>query len=378
MRTKAMKKRDLLFAALAACAAPFGAQPAPANPFAGASFYVSPEWTAQVESAAAASADPQKAALVRSLAQQPVALWVDSIDAAKNAVPRWLDGARGKLAVLVLYDLPNRDCAAQASAGELGPQDGARYRAEVVDPLAAQLRAHADQRIAIVIEPDSLPNLVTNGNVKKCADSDALYRESIAYAVSSLSMPHVSLYLDAGHAGWLGWDPHRAKIAAIFQDVLQRAGGPQKIRGFATNVSGYGVLRGDDGRRLEPSNPCPDELTYVEKLSGDLAKVGISGKGFVIDTSRNGRAGIRSKSAHWCNLKGAGLGERPRASPAPNVDAYFWIKVPGESDGTSDPNAPRFDATCASEDSAPDAPEAGTFFPAYFLGLVERANPPLR
>ena len=368
-------KRDLLLAALVACAAPIGAEPAPANPFEGESFYVSPEWIAEIESAAVAA--PEKAALVRSLASQPVALWINSIDAAKNKVPSWLDGARGKLAVLVLYDLPNRDCAAAASAGELGAQDEARYRAEVVDPLAAQLRAHANQRVAIVIEPDSLPNLVTNTNVKKCAESDSIYRGSIAYAISALSMPHVSLYLDAGHSGWLGWDPHRAKIAAIFKDVLDRAGGPQKIRGFAINVSGYGVLRGDDGRRLEPSNPCPDELTYVEKLSGDLAKVGITGKGFVIDTSRNGRAGIRSKSAHWCNIKGAGLGERPRAAPAPNVDAYFWIKVPGESDGTSDPNAKGFDATCASEDATPDAPAAGTFFPKYFLGLVERANPPL-
>jgi cellulose 1,4-beta-cellobiosidase len=369
-------KRKLLLPLLLTCAVPVGAEPVSANPFAGASFYVSPEWIAEIESAAVAA--PEKAARVRSLASQPVALWINSIDAAKNKVPSWLDGARGKLAVLVLYDLPNRDCSAAASAGELGPGDEARYRTEVVDPLAAQLRAHADQRVAIVIEPDSLANLVTNMGVPKCAESDAIYRGSIAYAISTLSMPHVSLYLDAGHSGWLGWDPHRAKIAAIYKDVLDRAGGPQKIRGFATNVSGYGVLRGDDGRRLEPSNPCPDELTYVEKLSGDLAKVGITGKGFVIDTSRNGRAGIRSKSANWCNIKGAGLGERPRASPAPNVDAYFWIKVPGESDGTSDPKAQGFDAVCASEDATPDAPAAGTFFPAFFLGLVERANPPLK
>ena len=99
---------------------PIGAEAAPANPFEGASFYVSPEWIAEIESAAVAA--PEKAALVRSLASQPVALWINSIDAAKNKVPSWLDGARGKLAVLVLYDLPNRDCAAAASAGELGPR----------------------------------------------------------------------------------------------------------------------------------------------------------------------------------------------------------------------------------------------------------------
>jgi cellulose 1,4-beta-cellobiosidase len=364
-------KRELLLALLVACATEARASD---NPFEGARFYVGADWRQQVESAASA---PEQAARVRAVASQPVALWISSSEQAKSAVPQWLDAARGQLAVLVLYDLPNRDCAAAASAGEFGAGDEARYRTEVVDPVAAQLRAHADQRVAIVIEPDSLANLVTNEKVAKCAESADLYRRSVAYAVSTLAMPNVSLYLDAGHAGWLGWDPHRAKFAEIVKDVLDRAGGAQKIRGFATNVSGYGVLRGDDGRRLEPSNPCPDELTYVEKLSADLAKAGITDKHFLIDTSRNGRAGIRSKSAHWCNLKGAGLGERPRAAPAPNVDAYFWIKVPGESDGTSDQSAPRFDPVCASEDAAPGAPEAGRFFPAYLIGLVERANPPV-
>src|SRR5262249_17475842 len=151
----------------------------------------------------AAVASPDKATLVRRLASQPVALWVNSIDVAKNKVPSWLDGARGRLAVLVLYDLPNRDCAAKAAAGGLGTGDEARYRSEVVDPLAAQLRAHSDARVAIVIEPDSLANLVTNSNVKKCSESDAIYRKSIAYAISTLSMPNVALYLDAGHSGWL-------------------------------------------------------------------------------------------------------------------------------------------------------------------------------
>src|SRR5262249_32782937 len=274
-----MKRKLLesLLCCLVVCAAPICAiaQSTSGNPFEGASFYVSPEWAAELESAA--SAAPEKAARVRSLASEPVALWVNSIDIVKTKLPGWLDGARGKLAVLVLYDLPNRDCAANASAGELGPGDEARYRTEVIDPLAARLRAHADQRVAIVIEPDSLANLVTNAKVKKCADSDAIYRKSIAYAVSTLAMPHVSLYLDAGHSGWLGWDAPRTKAAAVYKDVLDRAGGAQKIRGFATNVSGYNVLRGDDGRRLEPSNPCPDELSYVEKLSGDLAQAGITG-----------------------------------------------------------------------------------------------------
>jgi cellulose 1,4-beta-cellobiosidase len=368
-------KRDILLSVVVACAASIvAADLPPANPFADARFYVSPKWRDQVESVAAAH--PEKAARLRSLSSQPVALWIDSVEAVKN-VPRWLDEARGQLAVLVLYDLPNRDCAANSSSGDLGADGEPRYRSEVVDPIAAQLRARSEQRVAIIVEPDSLANLATNANVGKCAESDALYRRSIAYAISTLALPNVSLYLDAGHAGWLGWDANRAKIAAIWKDVLDQAGGAHKIRGFATNVSGYGVLRGDDGHRLDPSNPAPDELTYIEKLSGDLAKVGITDKSFIVDTSRNGRPGVRKKAGDWCNIEGAGLGERPRAAPAPRVDAYFWIKVPGESDGTSDTNAQRFDKACASEDSARNAPEAGQFFPAYLVGLAERANPPL-
>ncbi|HXU60332.1 MAG TPA: glycoside hydrolase family 6 protein, partial [Polyangia bacterium] len=72
-----------------------------------------------------------------------------------------------------------------------------------------------------------------------------------------------------------------------------------------------------------------------------------------------------------------GLGERPRAAPAPLVDAYLYIKVPGESDGTSDPRAARFDETCGSEDAAPGAPEAGLVFDDYLIDLGRNAEPPL-
>ena len=80
--------------------------------------------------------------------------------------------------------------------------------------------------------------------------------------------------------------------------------------------------------------------------------------GMLIDTSRNGWGGAaRPKAAststdvntfvndsridrrihagNWCNQSGAGLGERPKASPAAGIDAYVWVKPPGESDGSS-------------------------------------------
>ena len=115
----------------------------------------------------------------------------------------------------------------------------------------------------------------------------------------------------------------------------------------------------------------------MSDLSGALTAAGITGKGFIIDTGRNGRGGVRTAPGNWCNIKGAGLGERPRAAPAPRIDAYVWIKVPGESDGTADQKAARFDPNCASDDATPGAPEAGKLFEPYLVDLVKNANPPL-
>jgi cellulose 1,4-beta-cellobiosidase len=116
----------------------------------------------------------------------------------------------------------------------------------------------------------------------------------------------------------------------------------------------------------------------VADLARLLPTVGISGKAFVVDTGRDGRANIKTSGANWCNIKGAGLGERPQASPSPNVDAYLWIKVPGESDGVADPKAPRYDENCSSDDATPGAPQAGDMFESYLVDLAKNANPPLQ
>lgn len=353
------------------------------NPFTGARFFVNPEFSAEVESAAAAA--PVDGARIRKAGGFATAIWLDSLEKA-HRVPRDLDaalalqtqGGQPVVPVFVLYDLPGRDCSAVASAGELalGAGEG-RYRTEFIDPLAAAFRRHPDQRIVAIVEPDSLANVATNLDNPRCAAAEQPYRHAIAYALKTLSLPNVSLYLDAAHAGWLGWDANRAKIARVFREVLDEAGGVGEVRGFATNVSNFNTLSDGDGKRLEPSDPCPDELTYVAKLSASLAEAGIADKGFIIDTSRNGRGGIRAKWGAWCNVKGAGLGERPRASPAPGVDAYFWVKPPGESDGASEPSSPGYDAACGTDASLPGAPHAGKWFAEYFLQLVQNANPPL-
>lgn len=374
---------DVSASAAASATASATALPDTPSPFEGADLFVDPGYVAKVE--AAAKADKANAALIRKVAAYPTAVWLDSIAAVPN-VRKTLEAAQkqgdesGKpvLVTFVVYDLPNRDCSAKASAGELEVDKAGeqRYKSEFIDAIAAQFAAYPKLRIVAIVEPDSLGNLATNLGVPKCAASEQAYRNSIAYALSKLSMAHVSLYLDAAHAGWLGWEGNRQRIAKIFKEVLMKAGGLDKVRGFATNVSNYNTIAGADGKKLGPPNPCPDEGTYVKKLSEALENEGVLGKKFIIDTARNGRV-VRSTWGSWCNIKGAGLGPRPQVSPMPLVDAYLWVKPPGESDGISDPKAARFDAGCASPDSMPNAPEAGQWFGSHFLEMAKNADPAL-
>jgi len=41
------------------------------------------------------------------------------------------------------------------------------------------------------------------------------YVESTVYAIQKLQLPNVSIYLDAAHAGWLGWDHHRESVIRV-------------------------------------------------------------------------------------------------------------------------------------------------------------------
>lgn len=354
------------------------------NPFKGVNFFINPEYVANVK--ATAKKHPDEADRILKVAQYPTAVWLDSIKSTNN-LQGWLDEAKkqqdssGKptVTVVVVYDLPNRDCAAAASGGELKvAQNGeARYMNEFIDPISAQFKAHPDQPIVVLLEPDSLGNLATNMSLPMCQEAKHAYKAGVVYAIKKFALPNVSVYLDAAHSGWLGWDDNRAKIAKIFKSVLSEAGGPEMIRGFATNTSNYTSLSNRDGAILEPTNPCPNELTYVKTLGKTLQMYGFKDPHFIIDTSRNGKGQIRKAWGNWCNIRGAGLGERPRADPAPGIDAYFWVKPPGESDGVSDPTAPRYDEMCGGPDAAKDAPQAGQWFESYFMDLFRNAKPPL-
>ena len=107
---------------------------------------------------------------------------------------------------------------------------------------------------------------------------------------------------------------------------------------------------------------------------------------FLVDTGRNGVGDMRSDCAHWCNARGAGVGRLPTTDTAiPAIDAYLWLKTPGESDGCTQTlpdgsQCPRFDSECGSVDSIgsqgtePRAPEAGQWFDYQVKQLAENAD----
>src|SRR5262249_2193261 len=181
-----------------------------ASPLAGGRFYVDAEFARMVARATAPT--PEDTARLKKVAAYPTAVWLESLETAKLAGPTMDEALKQEatgggpvVPVFVIYNLPNRDCAAEGSRGELFVDKGgeALYQTQFIDVIAAAFAAHPSQKVAVILEPDSLPNIVTNSVVPTCAAAEQIYRRGIAYAITKLSMPNVFIYLDAAHAGWL-------------------------------------------------------------------------------------------------------------------------------------------------------------------------------
>jgi cellulose 1,4-beta-cellobiosidase len=289
----------------------------------------------------------------------PTAVWL-AWYGAPNEVPKHLGAAGGNTAVFIMYWIPTRDCNSNASQG--GASDLNSYKS-YVDSVYNTFRSNGNSRIVIVIEPDTIGNIVTSQENENCRRTAIIHKEALAYAVNKFgSLNNVQVYLDAGHSQWL--TGYEDETAAIIKEILDMA--PQgKIRGFSTNISNF--------------QPVQREYEYHTRLYDALEKVGISNMRFIVDTSRNGVdiSEAFAKTKTWCNFVGTGFGERPKGNPdpinMPLLDAYMWLKPPAESDGSS--QGMRADPVCARPDSLPGAPEAGQWFHDYFVQLLRNANP---
>ncbi|GLA31592.1 hypothetical protein AnigIFM63604_001073 [Aspergillus niger] len=358
------------------------------NPFSGYQLYVNPYYSSEVASLAIPSLTGSLSSLqaaATAAAKVPSFVWLDT--AAK--VPTMGDyladiksqnaaGANPPIAgQFVVYDLPDRDCAALASNGEYSiADDGVEHYKSYIDSIREILVQYSDVHTLLVIEPDSLANLVTNLNVAKCANAESAYLECTNYALTQLNLPNVAMYLDAGHAGWLGWPANQQPAANLFASVYKNASSPAAVRGLATNVANYNAWTISSCPSYTQGNSVCDEQQYINAIAPLLQAQGFDAH-FVVDTCRNGKQPTGQQAwGDWCNVINTGFGERPTTNTGDAlVDAFVWVKPGGESDGTSDSSATRYDAHCGYSDALQPAPEAGTWFQAYFVQLLTNANP---
>ncbi|KAN0112822.1 1, 4-beta cellobiohydrolase [Hyaloscypha variabilis] len=355
------------------------------NPFASVALYANPYYASEISTSAIPSLTGAMATAAANVANVPTFVWLDT--AAKvplmgtflgNIRAMNAAGASPPVAgTFVVYDLPDRDCAALASNGEYSIADNgvANYKA-YIDSIKALLVTYSDVQVILVIEPDSLANLVTNLNVAKCANAEAAYKECTEYAITQLNLPNISMYMDAGHGGWLGWAANIGPAATLFSSIYQAAGSPSQVRGLATNVANYNAWSLATCPSYTQGDSNCDEQKYVNALAPLLTAAGFPAH-FITDTSRNGvQPTAQLAWGDWCNLKGTGFGVRPTTNTGdPLEDAFVWVKPGGECDGTSDTSAARYDAHCGLADALQPAPEAGTWFEAYFEQLLTNANP---
>lgn len=356
--------------------------------------------------------------------------------------------------VLVAYNVPFRDCAGYSGGGALNTADyqawidgfaagiGERKAIVVLEPDGVGIIPYY-QPIFGDMEWCQPTIVDDDGNTVAApgASPDERFAQ-LNYAVDTLAAkaPNALVYLDGTHSAWLG----TPEVA----DRLIKAG-VKRARGFYLNVSNYqltsdSVTYGtwisqiitasesapdwayDENGRFHfdwvPSQYDPDtdftEVNYApefvasvtEQVEGYLNGA-VASTHFIIDTSRNGQGPLDTApyalepynqpssvidgldAGNWCNPRGAGLGLRPTLKTGVELlDAYLWVKIPGESDGSCDiaGGARSWDYAAYNPwGLEPDAslkfdplwemvdPSAGTWFPEQALELAKKANPVL-
>ncbi|WP_082462112.1 glycoside hydrolase family 6 protein [Agromyces sp. Leaf222] len=416
----AVAAAGLVAATLTAVAAPAAADEP--DDLAGATLYVDP-FSTTLE--AAQQLGGQARADAQLLGSIPSGSWITegTPAEAKAAVDAVVDRAtaRGQMPVIVAYNLPFRDCA-QYSAG--GAADTASYLAWI-DGVAAGI---GGRPATVILEPDGvgiIPHYTTlDGGQEWCqpAELDPSTAASDRYLQLNGAVDRLkggaatSVYLDGTGASWLN--------VGEISDRLIKAG-VARADGFFLNASNYQFTAnstafgtwvssciayatevntapaafGECGNQYW--NGGPDNrwqgtaMTQYAEWSADAADPAANTSGvdsryrlilgdvaptthFVIDTSRNGLgpwqypADTYPTHEDWCNPPARGLGVQPStATGVPLVDAYLWIKVPGESDGKC------YRGTAGPLDPARgiEDPAAGQWFTQQARELVALATP---
>jgi endoglucanase len=323
-----------------------------------------------------------------------------------------------KVPTLVVYNVPGRDCS-QYSSGGAGTD--AAYEGWVSGFAAGLIR---NQRVVVIVEPDGLANLPSDcpaaypGQDVAALTAGRIADIKYAGQVIAQADPQALVYLDAGHSAW--------HSVADMTTRLEEAG-VANDQGFSLDVSNYqytanleeygswisdciayttSVVAGDTGScgdmywsggpannwagvALNPnaqwSTTATDPTLNTAGIDSRYASILGSTKPtahYVLDTSRNGKGPWTPAASTnypdpqtWCNPPGAGLGAQPQADPAPStyplLDAYLWVKTPGQSDGQC--NRGIAGSTTDPEWGGIVDPAAGDWFPQQALQLAQNA-----
>ena len=287
------------------------------NPLSGMSFFVDPNNPAKRQADSWRLSRSQDAAQMDKIASEPGARWFGNWNGnIRDDVKSYVDAAaaRGQVPVMIAYNIPQRDCGSYSAGGSGSPE---AYKAWI----RSFAEGIGNRTAVIILEPDALTLTdclsQTDKNVRFGLIKDAM---SVFKANGK-----TKVYLDSGHSNWVGVND----MAVRLNDA-----GIAGADGFALNVSNF-----------EPTSNLINYGTNLSKLVG--------GKHFVLDTSRNGLG----SNGQWCNPDGRALGAKVTTNTGnPLVDAYLWLKVPGESDGNCN-----------------GGPSAGHWWPEYALGLAQRS-----
>jgi endoglucanase len=203
--------------------------------------------------------------------------------------------------------------------------DQASYR-QWIDAFAAGI---GNARVALVLQPDVPFQL--------CVPHHSLLSmRLLTWSAQRLgALPHTTVYIDVGSADW---------ISVRQATSLLRKAGVQYARGFALNATHYDSTQA--------------EVLFGARVVGALARAGLPGRHFVVNTADNGRPFTyqqfqrrfptvnwaqppvcRTRSSRLCVTLGIppttnvatprwGLSRRARTLAARWVDGYLWIGRP--------------------------------------------------
>ena len=362
--------------------------------------------------------DKASAGLIEQMIDIPQSVWFTGGSPhkvqqdVKNTVKR--AAGKGTVPVLVVYNIPFRDCA-QFSAGGATTVQG--YK-DWIDGFAAGI---GDESALVILEPDGL-GIIPWYKQFRGTDSEAADYEwcqpaeadeataaderfaMLNYAVDALKAhPNVSVHLDGTPSSWLGSGDAAHRLIQA---------GVERADGFYVNVSNYRLtehlvkygqwisdciyLSQNSWWQVQwcasqyyPADPNDFSTWHLSDAAYDqaFADTGLTRNPaeqahFVIDTSRNGQGHWTPTESYpdlqdWCNPPGRGLGLPPTADTRNLlIDAHLWVKIPGESDGECTRGLGPAGTTVDPEWGLID-PAAGEWFPEMALDLVNNANPPL-